>query len=269
MGTDLETFRCRSGLFRGGRHVRNCYVRYSAYTPYDASTDIHYKTFACCAVMLVLLSCCNYVRHTAEATNLNRMFTHDVSNECNMCFYPGTLTINNMSYNISQTLLLLAADVETNPGPTELDAVITAIKTSESKILEEVRSIKVDISDIKNDLSALKLDNENMKIKMSNLHERQTDLAKLVSDANENIDQLNDNKENMTLDIEHINELAEHNTSKLEIFEEEIEKLQVAQLSSNIRIFGLLTQPEDSEQTVIKQIINKRQKFRKILIPHF
>ena len=210
--------------------------------------------------MLVLLTCCHQAVHAIKTVDSNLFVTNDlcanrsVSNQINMCKYPGTSTTNNMLVDISQTLLLLSADVETNPGPTELDDIINAIKTSENNILEEVRSMKVDISDMKKDLSTLKLENENTKIKMSNLHERQTDLAKLVSDANENIDQLNENKENMTLDIEHINELAENNTSKLESFEQELEKLQVAQLSSNMRIFGLFTQPEDSEYTIIKQL---------------
>ena len=59
---------------------------------------------------------------------------------------------------IEKRLLLLSADVELNPGPTNEDTELlsNAIKTRENKLLGEIRSIKDDIAIIKTEIATVK-----------------------------------------------------------------------------------------------------------------
>ena len=158
-----------------------------------------------------------------------------------MCHYldsPSALPPH-VNERLSQTSLLLAYDVETNPGPTQLDAILQAIRSSRNKVLEEVRSMKVDIRDIKTDLSNLKVENEQIKLNIKNVHERQSSLSELISSTNKSVDLLQDSSENILLDISHVNDLAEKNSASLELFEADLDRLNSAQISSNMRIFGL------------------------------
>ena len=174
-----------------------------------------------------------------------------------LCRHQGTLTNNIVNYNISRQLLLLSADVETNPGPVELGEILQAIQSSERNILEEIRTMKLDIIDIKSDMTTLKNENENMKINMKKLNDRQSSLAELIGDTNTDVTNLKDNYENVTLDIEHLNEQSENNSSKLEQLEEELEKIQVARLSSNMRFFGLDIKENEQEQVIIDTVFKQ------------
>ena len=58
------------------------------------------------------------------------------SSQPNYCRYVGTLTNENVTFNLSSKLLLLSAEVETNPGPFELDVVLQAIQSSKGEIIE-------------------------------------------------------------------------------------------------------------------------------------
>ena len=96
---------------------------------------------------------------------------------------------------------------------------------------------------------------------ITQLNNRQSSLADIVTDTNANIDQLNVITENQRLDIDHINNLSEQNCNYFENLELEIERLNTAQISANMRIFGLDVKLGDSEncakQKVIKHVLNK------------
>ena len=122
-------------------------------------------------------------------------------------------------------------------------------------MLGEVRSMKAVIHDIKTDLSNLKIENEQIKINMNSIRERQTSLAELLGSTNENVEQIQESTENMALDISHVNDLAVTNAASLTMLKADLERVSVAQISSNMRIFGLNIKETDPEITVKQKII--------------
>ena len=49
-------------------------------------------------------------------------------------------TFSNNYDKFAQRKLLLSSDVELNPGPSDMDTVLSAIQASENKVLNEIRS---------------------------------------------------------------------------------------------------------------------------------
>ncbi|KAH3780055.1 hypothetical protein DPMN_157865 [Dreissena polymorpha] len=76
----------------------------------------------------------------------------------------------NLDFNIKEIVLLLAGDVELNPGPTELDAILAAIKSSEASLLNEMRLIRAEMSEIKHDVNSLKVENTALRGKIGTLN---------------------------------------------------------------------------------------------------
>ena len=96
---------------------------------------------------------------------------------------------------------------------------------------------------------------------MKNIHDRQSSLAEFISSTNSSVEQLQDTSESLRLDVDHINEIAEKNAANLEKFEDDLERLNVAQISSNMRIFGLDVNINESElafkNKVIRYVLRK------------
>ena len=132
MGIDIATFRCRVGIFSGGCHYGlNHREKNGIYNPFTNSPDIHYRAFACCILVLIILSCCNQAMMFLHDNTINMNLFQDVCSNFEaspslriLCRHPGTLTNNIVNYNISRKLLLLSADVESNPGPIELCEIL-------------------------------------------------------------------------------------------------------------------------------------------------
>ena len=111
-----------------------------------------------------------------------------------------------------------------------------------------------DITDMKSDLKWLKNDNENMKFNMKYLHDRHSSLAELIGETNQSVDLIKE-QETIHLDVEHIDEQSAKNTDKIDTLEEEVKKIQIAQISSNIRIFGLDVHNNEQEHVIINKVV--------------
>ena len=267
MGIDITSYRIRIGKLGPG-NVRTLHERINLYNPFSNGPDVHYSMFATMVVMWTLLSSCQFALECQNSFDRGYLIGDILCGDIHfkhqaMCYdFSGTTSLPpNVNERLPELSLLLSFDVETNPGPTQFDDILQAIKSSENKVLGEVRSMKADIVDIKNDLSTLKIENDQIKMNMTQLQIRQSSLADIVTDTNANIDELNEVTENHRLDIEHINTLAEQNCSDLEKLEIDIERLNTAQISANMRIFGLDVKLGDSEncakQKVLKHVLNK------------
>lgn len=267
MGVDLVLYRQRIGKLGPGKPHRQK-QNDGSYSPYCNSADIQYNMFATMLFAWSILSIFQYVQSCNQTCN-TRYIVGDLicgqikSENWPMCFdFSSTTPLpSNVNEHLAHTSILLSYDVETNPGPTDLDDVIQAIQSSETKVLLEVRSMKDDISEIKSDLSSLKLENEQMKMNMKSMHGRQSSLAELINNTNKNVDQLQECSENLRLDVDHINDLAEKNSMQLENLEDDLDRLNIAQISANMRVFGLDIKKTDSEKdveyNVIKHVLKK------------
>ncbi|KAH3833740.1 hypothetical protein DPMN_107056 [Dreissena polymorpha] len=108
----------------------------------------------------------------------------------------------NLGYNIKETALLLAADVDLNPSPMELDAILATIRSSEANILNEMRLIRTEMSEIKHDVNKLKEENTALRGEIRTLNTKCENTGSRINAIERSISDGQDLTENMRLDIE-------------------------------------------------------------------
>ena len=198
MGVDIQTYRARIGLMGPGyfkyRHPK------SVYCPWSTSPDIHLRMIVLCTYLLVLTQCCNIALRVCYSIKQSEFTGEDcctIVGSSNMiqqqlpymCNPKGTLIgsdsfsekLNAGSFNLAQHLLMSAADVEVNHGPIDGDAMLTAFKSTENKMLQEIRSLKLDVAEVKSDVPTIKHEHQLIKNDIATLKNNLTlSMKKLI-----------------------------------------------------------------------------------------
>lgn len=154
MGVEICTYRKRIGLFEAAmKHKAKFKERHSNYTQYTKGDDIHWRTLTCCMILLYIVvlyrvlleghhvvvntfasdvdtQCfdihCHIFSSTGEFGNINGKSATTVTVKPMVFFYRSTY----VSY--CSRLLILASDIESNPGPTE-DTLLILNQINEMK----------------------------------------------------------------------------------------------------------------------------------------
>ena len=104
-------------------------------------------------LLTLLLKCCVMIQ---QERRMQDVYTFVGTDQCQLpeyspysyickstsrtiCFEPIHIFSNNHD-KFSQLKLLLSSDVELNPGPSDIDTVLSAIQASENKVLTEITS---------------------------------------------------------------------------------------------------------------------------------
>ena len=174
MGIDINLYRQRIGLFGPGRGYRaHCFTGSSSNTKVASSEaiDFSYRLLVTFLTIGTILLACRFVipvrdivlsdiaskfstdyfciqagllpGHTVDFPESFRLFGSSTLSE--------TFTYCNSYAEINERLLLLSADVETNPGPLSESeqTLLEAIKSSEARVLAEISEVKSEMTIIK------------------------------------------------------------------------------------------------------------------------
>lgn len=272
MGIDIELYRCRIGVFCGGcirnSHRRQYSKQYSKqkYNPYSNTSDIHYRVFASCLVIFMML-----VGVLGVLTMVN--FLGSVVNEqalhstISPCFnvrsdilwlekYIGFVTITfdfcpqseSLYMVYMQRLLLLSSDVELNPGPSnDTQQILDAIKESNRKIeqvKDEVMAIRSDIAEVKNQVFEI-------KIKIGSIETRQNETDSKVQEVESKMDTVTYKYELLESDVESLAYNYEKKCEDFDRLEKQVYYLDRENRKKNLRIFGLPeTEPETNDHLI-------------------
>lgn len=197
MGIEFTVYRRRIGFFgpeRGCTYKEQ--VGNAAYTPYTTGSDLHYRMFATTFIITVVLKCYVYVYPHLNLVN-GQMFvgfdqctisSYGLYNEHASCRNNMLVTscqeieryLNNYS-GFTQRIVLLSQDVESNPGPTDMEKVLSAIQATENRVLGELRSLKSEITLIKGDLVAVKNDQIQTRLNVNTIQKTQIDIKGVVT----------------------------------------------------------------------------------------
>ena len=166
---------------------------------------------------------------------------------------------NQQLYNIFVHLQTISDDIETNPGPTDLDAVLLAIKESETKVLTQIESVKSDITELKTNLQEIKVENSEIKANLKKIETNQESLKTDLALTDGAVEKLQDVSETQQLDIDHICSSMDDQSGKIDQINEDIERLNIKSISNNMRVFGITLDPElNSDQRtdfIIKRVL--------------
>ncbi|KAL4239903.1 hypothetical protein ACF0H5_000702 [Mactra antiquata] len=267
MGVDIGIYRSRIGLFMPRRKSYNSKRCKSKYNPYSSTSDIHYRVFASCFINMTILFCVYGVllAHTwmksidiiyrEQNLMVDNMY-HSVSPSITCSALCDNQDSSNlMFYDIAQYKLMLSSDVETNPGPADLETILDAIKQSEEKVLNQIMSVKSEITDIKNDISTIHKDHLKLQSEVNEIREKQASYEEILKSTHQHVDVLEEITENLRLDIDHVNNTAETHYDTLSRLTEEVERLNIKSISNNMRVFGLSVENISTYSDLVKYVL--------------
>ncbi|KAL4224315.1 hypothetical protein ACF0H5_017770 [Mactra antiquata] len=270
MGIDIQTYRCRIGTFTPRKTITK---NKSKYNPYSKSSDIHYRVFLSCTLIIFILQCtyCTLWCHkflqdmdpvmsVHRSTSISNL-DHDRMQTGTCYTYnsdsPDDIFQLNTNFNISQYKLMLAVDVESNPGPTEFETLLGAIKQAEDRIFNEIVSVRSDVNEIKNDICSLKTEQIKLRTDFKSIQSRQISIENNIQGIDRSIVSLQDETENIHLDIEHVHNTSQLNSDLLSNISQDVERLNVKSIANNMRIFGLSVPTDINYDGLVKLVIEK------------
>lgn len=271
MGVELVVYRLRIGGFGAGRGYTSKLKTYDVdYNPYTDGPDIHYRMFATMFIILAILTSYTYMYPYLDSINSGLIVGFD---QCSLRSYQihhdqilcksnshvsmsfDVETHANSYVSFQQRMLVLSKDIESNPGPTDMEQVLIAIKASEDRVLGEIRSVKSEILSIKNDIVSVKNDQVKTKIEVNSVKQNQVDMSSDITNLQKDNKCLSELNDQMQLDIDFLHDTVDAKTVTIEKLEDDIDRLEVRARSDMMRIFGLPILPDESDENIGQHVV--------------
>ena len=281
MGVDIIQYRVRIGAFVATMSKRKHRVyKEKAYCRYVKGPNIHWRMFSTCIMLLCILG--SYRLLLTVASNIQDKFlvsdmnmNMNTSTVCTVC----NKQINNYQFlekNDEKTLsygtfttyfeqrLLQSCDVELNPGPLAdaagdaagVDKILEAIKCSESRLLNQIQSVKSDISYLKTEMIGVKEECLSAARDIKVIKGKQAHIEGTLTTINEEIYSINDKQENTRLDVEHLDNELQRKCLEIDQLKLDLDRLEQYCKRSSMRIFGLQPLEHENPDTIKEQIVN-------------
>ena len=144
-------------------------------------------------------------------------------------------------------LLLLAADVELNPGPTtDTECILKAIEASNEKTANEIRGLKVDIAGLKGDISGVQKELKSINTKVQDMENRQTLIETEVQSIKSKLDSIEHGAEMLHADVGDLSVNDERRSEQIDDVFSQLNAIDRELRKCNLRIFGV---PDDENET--------------------
>ena len=251
MGIDLDLYRLRIGRFGPGRGYRATNTHQGSYDiPRSSDTpDICYRLLATYLVIgLVLIGCReSMVFRDVTLSDIVRFASGIPSDVCvGYTGYDGN-TMSDINLYVEEyagfreRMLVLSADVETNPGPLSESeqTLLNAIQASETRVLAEINDVKTNIDVMKNDFSEVKSECLKIKSDIDVVKSAQAKTDKQVKSLKTSMNNIQGVTETLQLDIDQMHENFETKVDLLADIEDELDRLDRENRKATMRIFGL------------------------------
>lgn len=158
-------------------------------------------------------------------------------------------------------LLMLSADIESNPGPLSENEqiILDAIKASENRVLSELQEVKGDIKTMKSEIRYVKNECIKTKEEVEIVKQKQFGYEKQLKSVQKNINHIQSENETMQLDIDQLHDNFGEHLSLMTDLEDKIDRLERESRKSTMRIFGLTETAgetsSDAKQVVIDNVL--------------
>ena len=278
MGDNLQSYRMRIGMFGPGRGYRPKASNSQFYQP-GCKWDTCYRLLATFNMIGLILGYCRI------AMGYRDYKLRDVINLCSgsttqphyelapvphhvTCILSADASSGFSLYSRFQVRqLILSSDIETNPGPLSdsESAILTAIKESEARELDEIRDVKSKINDVKQELAEVKSECVKTKQDINGLKSMQLTMDSDIKTLQSDVKYFDENRHTMQLDIDDLNERFESKLELLDDLARNVEHLERESRKSTMRVFGL-PENENVNPEVLKALV--AEKVLKAACPH-
>lgn len=249
MNIEVAIYRQRIGIFGPGRgfkghttkHKRNHYVKGIHFCLVMLSIGI---IIASLNVTSILINNC--IAPFISITNQNLL---SINNNLYLQVID-TVTMNNLfqditmsanvHYSYSSRLLILSADIESNPGPiSDKDEILNAISNSNKELRSDIKNLRSDISKIKSDINDVKQTCNILNSKMECLDSRQSELENSIKHVKSEMENIHVDRDMIMLDVDAIKELCDTKLKNINRIDSAVENIERNANKCRIRIFGL------------------------------
>ena len=237
------------------------------YKSQTRGTDIHLRTFACGTVLLCVALSCYMV--TWSQFTIVETYTSSSDN----CYdgFPYSLPVYGHSPMLGtmygglyssyhQSLLLLAADIELNPGPTEdTQLILNAIAETNAEIgliKGDVIQIKEDVVNVTSKLQKLNSEINTVKHELSNIQLMQSTFDSRLGDMGEHINHLQYQSDGFNEEFATLSTYDEKHHERCELIEQQLNLMEAERLKCSLRIFGL--EETESPDNKLKLVVDEK-----------
>lgn len=251
MACDTATWRAKIGTYRHPHSWRGVNVPgpYNDGGKTDFYTDMCWRLFACMVVMNSVFSWGRLLARTLPSAVEPAMIWLAAPYQAYNDGFNTTGTVSNCPYmTVYQpfvpTLLLQAADIETNPGP-DNDDIIRSIETLGKKLSAEIQGLSSNIKKLQSDFTKLAIRQGNSERECTAIRK---DQKKLIDEVGELKTQRRNDAENIGKLIKKCDTLTE----SVEKLDEECDRLEGFSRRDNVRFFNIdETDMENCKQKVL------------------
>lgn len=242
--------RVRIGLFNNYCRQRSKPPKCGRYDPYSPGSDIHLRTCISGAYLLFIFLCFYGVvfgqKHIEE--NYSTADDYVMYDFCGQTVLFGTtpgLCNQGIQYSrFSQRLLMLSADIEQNPGPTagptaDTRIILDAITESNNKMFAEIGTVKHEVLNIKSEIHCLKDDLNSVKQSVKSVTTKQADIEGRLRLIEETVDHIKFENSTIQSDLENFSFWRDTEYDRLQVIEDQINRIETDKVRSNLRVFGL------------------------------
>lgn len=265
---DVSLYRARIGMFACVLRFKSSRKRFGKYTRFTNGTDIHLRAFICNVFLLIAVSATygvlrghaylidTYaVAHGENSSGISYPFVHEIT--ANLTFDNGCWTnvllscasYGDTAYNdygqlysgYTQRILILSADVETNPGPgnaapdENTQLILNAIKDAKDGISE----LRAEVKGVKTDISSLKANVLSMQLKLSKVESMYEDIGKRFQAMEGAFGEMRFEHEVLQNDMSCLSMRDEKQEERLNAIEVQLDITESERLKGKLRIFGL------------------------------
>lgn len=264
MGVDISLYRCRIGAFVFKlllcRPLHKGKGKMKKYNRFTKSSDMHYRVFASCVYMLFLF---NSFFWTMYAMN---SIENDFLAKSSCCLFhlnddfvgtPARSSRLNCNAEFEKFKLLLSNDIEMNPGPTDMDTILAAIKESESKLMSQMTFLQNDVAGIKQDLLSIKAEQDCFRSQLNQIKQKHETLCSDIQNTDRLVEKCQQVTENVQLDVEWVSNCLDQQSDTVSFLQKEVERLNQKNISNNMRIFGLRFDSNLDRGGLVRLVIDK------------
>jgi len=267
--------------------------RQKKYCPFVRASDVHFRSMTVFIFLALYLGYHHCLVSTLHGIANTPLISNDICDVINspddnslFCVDHGTASdmngnnyvtgvqwpILNAVFDIAQRLLMLAAYVELNPGPVDnidaiLDNLLQAVALSsrvmsefkyfEEGTMQEFKAIRNDVSSIKSDVDLLKEEHHNICQEFITLKSMcMSNITKTLTNE-QRVTELQNVVENMRLDIDALHDKLRATDSTIDALLEDVEQLKRKNISSNMHIFSLNANVDETQAQLKSKVINK------------
>lgn len=171
-----------------------------------------------------------------------------------LCNHTSPHTTTYIQQPFVPTLLIQAADIETNPGPGN-EEILTSIEKLGEKLSNEIQGLSTDIKKLQIDMASLTTKQSNLEKDCQAINNEQRKTNSSIEKLNDEMKQLKDDRRKDAKTMNELTEKCDKLKESVSTLDKECDRLEGFSRRDNVRFFNIPETPDENcKQKVLKSL---------------